>query len=88
MKKIYSNNSLRIPYIIGSIIIIIMTLVYNEIIVINICGLQDYTQHGLDIQADKDLREAITEISEMSEDVSQTTSRSESIVVRSVSYND
>ena len=85
----YKDNIIYIPIISVSFIIIVFTsLVYNEIIVINICGLQDYTQHGLDIQADKDLREAITEISEMSEDVSQTTSRSESIVVRSVSYND
>ena len=85
----YKDNIIYIPIISVSFIIIVFTsLVYNEIIVINLCGLQDYTQHGLDIQADKDLREAITEISEMSEDVSQTTSRSESIVVRSVSYND
>ena len=85
----YKDNIIYIPIISVSFIIIVFTsLVYNEIIVINLCGLQDYTQHGLDIQADKDLREAITEISEMSEDVSQATSRSESIVVRSVSYND
>ena len=85
----YKDNIIYIPIISVSFIIIVFTsLVYNEIIVINLCGLQDYTQHGLDIQADKDLREAITEISEMSEDVSQTTSRSESIVVRSFSYND
>ena len=85
----YKDNIIYIPIISVSFIIIVFTsLVYNEIIVINLCGLQDYTQHGLDIQADKDLREAITEISEMSEDVSQATSRSESIIVRSVSYND
>ena len=85
----YKDNIIYIPIISVSFIIIVFTsLVYNEIIVINLCGLQDYTQHGLDIQADKDLREAITEISEMSEDVSQASSRSESIVVRSVSYND
>ena len=66
------NNAIYISIISVSFIIIVFTsLVYNEIIVINLFGLQDYTQHGLDIQADKDLREAVTEISDMKDDVSE-----------------
>ena len=44
LKNTYSNNSLRIPYIIGSIIIIIMTLVYNEIIILRFFGLDKNTK--------------------------------------------
>lgn len=84
----YENEVVHIPVILVSFLILTFTsLVYNEILVINICGLQDYTQHGLDLQAEKDLRDAVTEISEMSSDVSAISeSRSESFIVQNVSY--
>ena len=68
------------------IIIVFTSLVYNEVIVINCCGLEDFTQYGLDVQAEKDLRDAI---SEMSDDVSQTCdSRTDSIVEQNETIND
>lgn len=84
----YENEVVHIPVILVSFLILTFTsLVYNEILVINICGLQDYTQHGLDLQAEKDLRDAVTEISEMSSDISAISeSRSESFIVQNVSY--
>ena len=84
----YKDDIIYIPVISVSFLILTFTsLVYNEILVINLCGLQDYTQHGLDLQAEKDLRDAVTEISEMSSDVSVTSeSRSESFIVQNVSY--
>ena len=79
--------SIYTPIISVSFIIIVFTsLVYNEIIVINLCGLQDFTEHGLDIQAEKDLKDAI---SEMSDDVSQNCdSRSDSIVAQNETINE
>lgn len=51
--------------------------------------MQEYTQHGLDIQAEKDLRDALTEISDMSNDNSITSDcRSESFLAQTVSYAD
>ena len=82
-------RTLFIPFISLSFLIITFTsLVYNEILVINLCGLQDYTQHGLDIQAEKDLRDAATEINELSSDISEDDSKSESFVIKNVSYTD
>ena len=79
--------SIYIPIISISFIIIVFTsLVYNEIIVINLCGLEDYTQHGLDIQAEKDLKDVI---SEMSDDISQTCeSRSDSVAPQNETLNE
>ena len=84
------NEKVYIPIIsICFIITIFTSLIYNEILVINLCGMQDYTQHGLDIQAEKDLRDAITEISEMSSDVSDTSiCTNDSIIAQNVSYTD
>lgn len=88
----YSNDN-EIAYIpviaVSFIITIITSLIYNEILVINLCGMQEYTQHGLDIQAEKDLREALTEISDMSNENSiNSDCRSESFVAQTVSYAD
>lgn len=84
------NEIVYIPIIAVSFIITIITsLIYNEILVINLCGMQEYTQHGLDIQAEKDLRDALTEISDMSNDNSITSDcRSESFLAQTVSYAD
>ena len=86
----YEGNLLLILVILISFLILTFTsLVYNEILVINLWGLQDYTQHGLDIQAEKDLRDAVTEISELSSDVSEVSnSKSESFIIKNVSYAD
>jgi CHASE3 domain sensor protein len=86
----YDGNLLLIFVILISFLILTFTsLVYNEILVINLWGLQDYTQHGLDIQAEKDLRDAVTEISELSSDVSEVSnSKSESFIIKNVSYAD
>jgi hypothetical protein len=86
----YDGNLLLILVILISFLILTFTsLVYNEILVINLWGLQDYTQHGLDIQAEKDLRDAVTEISELSSDVSEVSnSKSESFIIKNVSYAD
>ena len=68
------------------VIIVFTSLVYNEVIVINCCGLEDFTEHGLDVQAEKDLRDAI---SEMSDDVSQACdSRTDSIVAPNEDINE
>jgi hypothetical protein len=86
------HKDFYIPVISISFIITVFTsLIYNEILVINLCGMQDYTQHGLDIQAEKDLREAVTEMSgDESNDLGTETSdcRSESLVAQNVSYTD
>ena len=84
------NEKVYIPIIsICFIITIFTSLIYNEIIVVNLCGMQDYTQHGLDIQAEKDLRDALSEISEMTSDVSDTSlCTTPSIVTQNVSYAD
>ena len=89
----YENDhkEFYIPVISISFIITVFTsLIYNEILVINLCGMQDYTQHGLDIQAEKDLREAITEISDESNDLETETSdcRTDSLIAQNVSYTD
>ena len=86
----YKGNLLLIFVILISFLILTFTsLVYNEILVINLWGLQDYTQHGLDIQAEKDLRDAVTEISELSSNVSDiSNSKSESFIIKNVSYAD
>lgn len=44
------------------IIIIFGTLVYNEIIVINICGLQEYTKNKIRIKAKEDFLNATSQI--------------------------
>ena len=86
------HKDFYIPVISISFIITVFTsLIYNEILVINLCGMQDYTQHGFDIQAEKDLREAVTEMSgDESNDLGTETSdcRSESLVAQNVSYTD
>ena len=84
------NEKVYIPIIsICFIITIFTSLIYNEIIVVNLCGMQDYTQHGLDIQAEKDLRDALSEISEMTSDVSDTSlCTTPSLVTQNVSYTD
>lgn len=79
----------KIILIISFIILVLSSLVYNEIVVLNIFGLQDYTQHGLDVLAEKDLRDAITETSEItSEQSSDSRSCSQSIITQNVSFND
>jgi len=79
----------KIILIISFIILVLTSLVYNEIVVLNIFGLQDYTQHGLDVLAEKDLRDAITETSEItSEQSSDSRSCSQSIITQNVSFND
>lgn len=79
----------KIILIISFIILVLTSLVYNEIVVLNIFGLQDYTQHGLDVLADKDLRDAISETSEIpSEKSSDSRSESQSIITQNVSFND
>ena len=71
------------------IILVLTSLVYNEIVVLNIFGLQDYTQHGLDVLAEKDLRDAITETSEItSEQSSDSPSCTQSVITQNVSFND
>ena len=71
------------------IILVLTSLVYNEIVVLNIFGLQDYTQHGLDVLAEKDLRDAITEASDItSEQSSDSRSCSQSIITQNISFND
>ena len=84
------NDIIYIPIIAASFIITIITsLIYNEILVIKLCGMQEYTQHGLDIQAEKDLRDALTEISDMSDDNSITSDcRSESFVAQTNTFGD
>ena len=79
----------KIILIISFIILVLTSLIYNEIVVLNIFGLQDYTQHGLDVLAEKDLRDAITETSEItSEQSSDSRSGSQSIITQNVSFND
>ena len=79
----------NIILIISFLILVLTSLVYNEIVVLNIFGLQDYTQHGLDVLAEKDLRDAITETSEItSEQSSDSRSCSQSIITQNVSFND
>lgn len=91
IKKEYdkeNESKIYVPVISISFIILVFTsLVYNEVIVINKFGMQDYTQHGLDEQAQKDLRDAISIASEMSFDVSETSSRKDSIVSNNDSIN-
>ena len=84
------NDIIYIPIIAASFIITIITsLIYNEILVIKLCGMQEYTQHGLDIQAEKDLRDALTEISDMSDDNSITSDcRSESFVAQTNTFGE
>ena len=79
----------KIILFISFIILVLTSLVYNEIVVLNIFGLQDYTQHGLDVLAEKDLRDAITETSEItSEQSSDSRSCSQSVITQNVSFND
>jgi hypothetical protein len=79
----------NIILIISFLILVLTSLIYNEIVVLNIFGLQDYTQHGLDVLAEKDLRDAITETSEItSEQSSDSRSCSQSIITQNVSFND
>ena len=75
---------------ISFLILVLTSLIYNEVLVLNIFGLQDYTQHGLDIQAQKDLRDTETEISCLNSDncSSMTDSRFESFITQNVSFND
>lgn len=84
--KWYENIIMSISFL----ILVLTSLIYNEVLVLNIFGLQDYTQHGLDIQAEKDLRDAETEISCLNSDncSSVTDSRSESFITQNVSFND
>ena len=84
------NDIIYIPIIAASFIITIITsLIYNEILVIKLCGMQEYTQNGLDIQAEKDLRDALTEISDMSDDNSITSDcRSESFVAQTNTFGE
>lgn len=86
----YDKTKYYIPVISISFFITIFTsLIYNEILVVNLCGLQDYTKHGIEVQAEKDLRDAVSEINEMSNDPSESSeSRNESIVVKNESFND
>ena len=87
-KEIYTIYDKIILFILF-IILVLTSLVYNEIVVLNIFGLQDYTQHGLDVLAEKDLRDAITETSEItSEQSSDSRSCSQSIITQNVSFND
>lgn len=83
--KLYEK--IIIPFLF--VILVLTSLVYNEIVVLNIFGLQDYTQHGLDIQAEKDLRDDITEISEINSEISSIVdSRKESFVTQNISFSD
>jgi hypothetical protein len=87
-KEIYTIYDKIILFILF-IILVLTSLVYNEIVVLNIFGLQDYTQHGLDVLAEKDLRDAITETSEItSEQSSDSRSCSQSVITQNVSFND
>ena len=88
--KEYFNLTEKIIISISFLILVLTSLIYNEVLVLNIFGLQDYTQHGLDIQAQKDLRDAETEISCLNDDncSSMTDSRSESFITQNVSFND
>ena len=71
------------------LILVFTSLIYNEILVLNIFGLQDYTQHGLDIQAEKDLRDAISDTSEINtENSSMHDSRTASFVTQNISFED
>ena len=88
----YENDD-EIVYIlviaISFIITIITSLIYNEILIINLCGMQEYTQYGLDIQAEKDLRDSLNEISDISNDNSiNSDCRSESFIAQTISYAD
>ena len=84
--KWYENIIMSISFL----ILVLTSLIYNEVLVLNIFGLQDYTQHGLDIQAEKDLRDAESEINCLNSDncSSVTDSRSESFITQNVSFND
>ena len=44
IKKSYSGNELKYPYIAGSLSIIFMSLVYNEFIILKFCGLDKNTK--------------------------------------------
>ena len=44
IKKSYSGNELKYPYIAGCLIIIFMSLVYNEVIILKFCGLNKNTK--------------------------------------------
>ena len=86
----YDDHKSYIPIISISFFITIFTsLIYNEILVINLCGLQDYTKHGIEVKAEKDLRDVASEINEMSNEASEISeSRGESIVVQNESVID
>ena len=90
-KKYNERAEFYIPVIAISFIVTIFTsLIYNEILVVNLCGMQNYTQHGLDIQAEKDLRDTISKISGDSIDSCSEISGScsESLITRNVSFTD
>lgn len=88
--KYYDSWIEKIIISFSFLILVLTSLIYNEILVINIFGLQDYTQHGLDIKADKDLRDDATEINSLNSDncSSVIESRSESLITQNVSFND
>ena len=82
----YENIIISISFL----ILVLTSLIYNEVLVLNFFGLQDYTQHGLDIQAQKDIRDNESEIGCLNNDncSSMTDSCSESFITQNVSFND
>lgn len=48
-------------------ILVFSSLLHNEIIIVNYCGLEEHTQYGLDKQAEKDINDAFTDKSKLSE---------------------
>lgn len=88
--KGYYELYAKIIISISFLILVLTSLIYNEVLVLNIFGLQDYTQHGLDVKAQKDLRDDATEISCLNSDnsSSMTGSRSESFITQNISFND
>ena len=85
----YSDDKYYIPVISISFFITIFTsLIYNEILVINLCGLQDYTKHGIEVQVEKDLRDAVSEGNEINNETSDiSNSRGDSIIFQNDSIN-
>ena len=51
IKKSYSGNELKYPYIAGSLIIIFMCFVYNEFIILKFCGLNKNTKIQIEKRA-------------------------------------
>ena len=86
----YNDDEYYIPVISISFFITIFTsLIYNEILVINLCGLQDYTKHGIEVKVEKDLRDVVSEGNEMSNEPSElSNSRAESLVFQNDSIID